>query len=65
MAKRISQRKDRNSGKRLSGWSGALADAEEKVRKTRQELDEWKSVARVCRERVEQGAPWPGDRVGR
>lgn len=54
------KKKDKLDDKNISEWLGALADAEEKVKKTRQELDEWKAVARVCRERVARKAPWPG-----
>lgn len=49
--------------KNISGWSGALVDAEKKVEKTRRELEEWKAVARVCRERVAQRSPWPGGSI--
>jgi hypothetical protein len=61
MDKLTIKRKDKKNDKNISGWPGALADAEERVKRTRRELEEWKAVARVCRERIAQQAPWPGE----
>ena len=59
------KRKDKQNDKHLSGWAGALADAENKVKVTRRELAEWSAVARVCRERIAGNAPWPGESATR
>lgn len=44
-----------------SGWKQALNDAEEKLKKAKNEVSEWEAVIRTCRKQVEEGAPWPGE----
>jgi hypothetical protein len=42
------------------GWDGALADAEQNLAKAESEVQQWETVVRVCRKKIEQRAPWPG-----
>jgi len=42
-------------------WKEALADAEERLEQARREIAGWKGAIRVCRKRISEKAPWPGD----
>jgi hypothetical protein len=43
-----------------ASWKGALSDAEEAIKRSAQELADWKAVAAICRKRIAENAEWPG-----
>jgi len=47
---------------REGGWQGAIADAERKISETKARLARLKAALAFCRERLESGDPFPGDR---
>jgi hypothetical protein len=61
MVKANASRKDKANVKSTAGWQAALKDAEKRLEQARRDTMEWKAVASVCRKRISEGAPWPGD----
>lgn len=42
-------------------WEQALQDAEFELAKARSKAKRLEIAAQVCKERIEQNAPWPGE----
>jgi hypothetical protein len=42
-------------------WEQALADAQLRLEQARQEIASWKGAIQICRKRIAQKAPWPGE----
>lgn len=46
----------------VSGWDGAIYDAEQRIGQVKRRLAELKAVLALYKERRESGEPWPGEK---
>ncbi len=45
----------------VTKWAEALTDAQKQLKKVQQEVASWKGAIQICRRRISENAPWPGD----
>jgi hypothetical protein len=58
----MSSKKIANSDNSV-GWSGALQAAELEIRKAKSRLAALTKSIRICKEKLNSGEPWPGDKA--
>ena len=63
MSKKSQRESLHKSPKRLTGWDGAVYDAEQKIRAVEGKLIGLRAALEVCKERRDRGEPWPGEEV--
>jgi flavin-binding protein dodecin len=61
MTKQSTKKIDLMCGPKKNKWEEALNDALARLANARKEVYEWKAVVRGCKQRIAEGAPWPGE----
>jgi len=45
----------------VTKWEEALADAQQHLERAKREVATWKGAIQICRKRMGDNAPWPGE----